>query len=213
MATNPQVQAAIAPPERVKKLVTHEFEHYYSAHPAGAFAAQVWTNNVWVAAIALTFGILLGLPTIFVLWSNFFNLGVVGGLMFAYDRGDLFFGLILPHGLLELTAVLLASATGLRLGWTIIDPGRRRRGQALAEEGRAAVSVAIGLVLVLLVSGAIEAFVTPSPLPTAARIGIGVIAEAAFLAYVLVLGRRAVRAGDTGDLGPGERPDTAPISA
>jgi len=70
------------------------------------------------------------------------------------------------------------------------------------------VSVAVGLVVVLLVSGAIEALVTPSPMPTAMRIGIGIIAEAGFLAYIGYFGRRAVRAGDTGDIA--EAPDVVP---
>jgi hypothetical protein len=52
---------------------------------------------------------------------------------------------------------------------------------------------------VLFVSGVIEAFVTPSGLPTWARIGVGVAAELAFLAYVFVTGGRAFRAGHTGD--------------
>lgn len=213
VAANPEVQGAIAPPQQIRQLVRHDFENYYSANPASSFAAQVWTNNAWVAALSLTFGILLGLPTIYVLWQNSLNLGIAAGLMFAYDRGALFFGLILPHGLLELTAVFLAAATGLRLGWTVISPGPRPRGQALAAEGRAAAGIAVGLVLVLLLSGVIEAFVTPSPLPTAARVGIGVAAEVAFLTYVALLGRRAVRAGDIGDLAPGEAPDQAPVSA
>jgi hypothetical protein len=71
-------------------------------------------------------------------------------------------------------------------------------------------TVAIGLVFVLLVSGLIEAFVTPSPLPTWARIGIGGVAEAAFLGYVIMAGRRAVRAGETGDIA--DAPDRAPIA-
>jgi hypothetical protein len=70
------------------------------------------------------------------------------------------------------------------------------------------VTIALGLVVVLLVSGVIEAFVTPSPLPTWARILIGACAETAFLAYVLVLGRRAAAAGLTGDMA--EAPDYAP---
>lgn len=65
----------------------------------------------------------------------------------------------------------------------------------------------------LLVSGAIEAFVTPSPLPTWARIGIGVLAEIAFLAYVFVLGKRAVAAGYTGDLRDADQSATRPVSA
>ena len=74
----------------------------------------------------------------------------------------------------------------------------------------AVVSVAVGLTVVLLVSGAIEAFVTPSPLPAWARIGIGVLAEAGFLTYVIVLGRRAVAAGETGDIA--EVPDELPVA-
>ena len=77
---------------------------------------------------------------------------------------------------------------------------RCRAAQSLAEAGRIAGVVALGLAGVLLVSGVIEAFVTPSGLPTAARIGIGALAELGFLTYVIVLGRRGVRAGATGDL-------------
>jgi hypothetical protein len=65
----------------------------------------------------------------------------------------------------------------------------------------------------LMVSGAIEAFVTPSPLPTWARISIGVVVELAFLTYVVVLGSRAVRAGDTGDLDEALRADTVEATA
>lgn len=95
----------------------------------------------------------------------------------------------------------------------MIDPGPRSRRTALAEEGRAALGMAIGLALILFVSGAIEGFVTPSGLPTWARIGIGIAAELAFLAYVYVLGGRAARAGDTGDVDESERSATLPTAA
>jgi uncharacterized membrane protein SpoIIM required for sporulation len=210
VARSPQVQAALLPRAAVRQLVSHQFQGYYSRYAAPAFAAQVWTNNAWVAAESLIFGILLGLPTLLVLFQNAANIGVAGALMIVHGKGTLFFGLILPHGMLELTAVFLAAATGLRLGWTVIDPGPRPRGQALAEEGRAAVTVALGLVVVLLVSGLIEAFVTPSPLPTWARIVIGLGAEAAFLGYVIILGRRAAAAGLSADMAGA--PETAPVT-
>jgi len=118
---------------------------------------------------------------------------------------------ILPHGLLELTAVFVAAGVGLRIGWAWIAPGPLRgRGQALGAAARSAMLVALGLVGVLAVSGLIEAFVTPSGLPTWARISIGAIAELAFLTYVFVLGRRGVRAGATGDVRPEESAATAP---
>ncbi|GAA2424112.1 stage II sporulation protein M [Actinomadura vinacea] len=210
VARNPEVQAAIATPHEIRELVENDFANYYTEHSAASFAFQVWINNAWVSAVALIFGILLGIPTVYVLWLNQLNLGVTAGLMFANGKGDVFFGLILPHGLLELTAVYLACGAGLKLGWTIIDPGPRRRGQALAEEGRAAVGIALGLIGALLVSGLIEGFVTGWVHTTWLRIGIGVVAEAAFLAYVIVLGRRAVRRGETGDADL--RPDLAPTS-
>jgi hypothetical protein len=89
---------------------------------------------------------------------------------------------------------------GLRLFWSWVEPGDRSRPQAIAREGRTAGTVALGLVAVLLVSGVIEAFVTPSGLPTWARVGIGILAEAAFFAYVFVLGRAAYLRGETGDV-------------
>ena len=73
-------------------------------------------------------------------------------------------------------------------------------------------AVALGLVLVLLVSGVIEAFVTPSGLPTWARISIGVGAEALFLGYVFVVGRRAVLAGHTGDVAADRLEDTVAVA-
>jgi uncharacterized membrane protein SpoIIM required for sporulation len=211
IARNPAVQTSLLPPGDVKQLVNHDFQHYYSQYAATSFAARVWTNNVWVAAESLIFGILLGLPTLYVLFTNALNLGVDGGLMIGHGKAALFFGLILPHGMLELSAVFLAAAAGLRLGWCIIDPGPRTRATALAEEGRATVTIALGAIVVLLVSGIIEAFVTPSPLPTWARILIGVVAETAFLSYVITFGRRAVAAGQTGDIEAA--PDTLPVTA
>jgi len=173
----------------------------------------VWTNNAWVAAQALVFGALLCLPGVWILWQNAVNVGLVGGLMAAGGRLDLFFGLITPHGLLELTAVFVAGGAGIRLGWQIVAPGPRPRSVALAEEGRTTLTIALGLVVVLLVSGVVEAFVTPSPLPTWARIGIGAIVWIAFLGYVFVLGRRADRAGDIGDLvGSADRTDVLPYA-
>lgn len=196
---HPQVEQSMLDPQEIDQLVDSDFESYYSESAASHFAAQVWTNNAWVAAICIALGV-LGAPIVFVLWQNMLNLALIGSIMIRHDRGSLFFGLILPHGLLELTAVFVAAGVGLRLFWSWVAPGDRSRGQSLAAEGRAAGAVAMGLAVVLLVSGIVEAFVTPSGLPAWARIGIGVTAEVAFLVYVFVPGRQASRDGWTGDI-------------
>jgi uncharacterized membrane protein SpoIIM required for sporulation len=211
VAGDPQVQASIAAPEEIRQLVEHDFEDYYSSAPAGSFAAQVATNNAWVSALALALGVFL-LPVVWILWQNALNVGIAGGLMAANDRLGLFFGLILPHGLLELTCVFVAAGAGLRLGWSWVDPGPRTRARALREEGQAAGALAIGLAVTLLLSGVVEAFVTPSGLPTWARVGIGASLWLAFLAYVVVLGGRAVRAGAVGDLRGAGATDFAPTA-
>jgi uncharacterized membrane protein SpoIIM required for sporulation len=211
VAANPQVQAALGSRESIRQLVENDFENYYSENAAGGFAAQVWTNNAWVAALCFALGI-TGIGVVWVLVQNAVNLGVVGGLMAANGRLDLFFGLITPHGLLELTAVFVAAGAGLKVFWAWVDPGPRPRLQAISEEGRAMVTIAIGLVVVLLVSGLVEAFVTPSPLPTWARIGIGAVVWIGFLGYVVRLGRPAALAGQTGDLDAELAGDSRPMA-
>ncbi len=196
---NPQVEQSLLSPAEVDQLVNNDFESYYSENAASSFGTRVWINNSWVSALCIALGI-LGVPVITLLFQNIANLAIIGSIMTRHDRGELFWGLILPHGLLELTAVFVAGGVGLRLFWSWIEPGGLSRGASIAQAGRTAVTVALGLVVVLLVSGIIEAFVTPSPLPTWARIGIGIAAEAAFLAYVFVLGRQAAARGATGDI-------------
>ncbi|MFJ8825823.1 stage II sporulation protein M [Streptomyces sp. NPDC102467] len=215
IGTHPEIQASIAAPSELREMTRPggQYETYYSSHPATSFAAQVWTNNAQAAAMCLVLGIFLGLPVLWILFQNVLNVGVGIGLMTSAGRLDTFLGLILPHGLLELTAVFVAAGTGLRLGWTVIDPGPRTRRTALAEEGRAAIGMAIGLALILFISGALEGFVTPSGLPTWARIGIGIAAELAFLTYVYVLGGRAAREGESGDLEMAERSAVLPTAA
>jgi hypothetical protein len=91
------------------------------------------------------------------------------------------------------------------VGWAIVDPGDETRTSALAEQGRRSAVIALGLAVAFIVAGTIEAFVTPSGLPTSMRIGIGVAACTGFWVYVVVLGRRAAAEGYTGAFGEHER--------
>jgi uncharacterized membrane protein SpoIIM required for sporulation len=200
VATHPEFLRAVLGDDQIQRLVNSDFVNYYSEYQAQNFALQVWTNNALISALCLAAGVYV-IPVFLALAANLFSLGVDGGAMIGAGRSEVFFGLILPHGLLELTAVFVAAGTGLRIGWSWIAPGPlRSRGRALAETARSAMLVALGLVGVLAISGLIEAFVTPSPLPTAVRVGIGVLAWVGFLTYVVVLGGRASRAGRSADL-------------
>ncbi|MFV0462209.1 MAG: stage II sporulation protein M [Nostocoides sp.] len=196
---HPEVYASVLSAQAIDHLVSEDFTGYYSEYAHHEFAAAVWTNNAWVAAQCIAFGV-LGFPVIQALWANIVNVGIIGALMTTHGRAGEFWSFILPHGLLELTAVFVAAGTGLRLFWSWISPGGVTRSQSMARAGRSAMAVAMGLVVVLLVSGVIEGFVTPSSLPPAAKLAIGIVALAGFLGYVFSFGRAAARAGEAVDM-------------
>lgn len=209
LATSESAVDAAAPAALREAYLEEDFESYYSSRPASEFAAQVTTNNIQVGFLAFAGGALLCVPTAALLIYNGANVGVPAGLFAAAGQSGKFFGLILPHGFLELTAVVIAGSAGLRLGWSLIDPGDRPRRDAFAEEGRRSVVLVLGLVVTFVVAGLIEGFVTGSPLPTPVRVGIGALVEIAFLLYVVVLGREAAARGITGLLGEQDAVPTA----
>ena len=131
--------------------------------------------------------------TALILIYNGANGGVAGGLFTHVGEWERFWGLILPHGLLEISAVIVAGGAGLRLGWTVISPGNRTRWRALTDDGRYVGNVVIGLVLAMFIAGLIEGFVTGRPWPTSVRVGIGVLAFVAFWGWPILNGRRAAR--------------------
>lgn len=188
-------------PEALREAyVQEDFEAYYSSGPAAEFATEVLINNIQVSFLAFVIGIAFALPTIFILAFNGANVGVAAGLFYAAGEPAKFWGLILPHGLLEITAILVAGGAGMQLGWSLINPGDRPRAVALVEESKRSASIIIGLILVFVLAGLIEGFVTPSPLDTWARISIGLAAFSAFWSYVLVLGPQATARGYTGSI-------------
>ncbi|MCD4849794.1 stage II sporulation protein M [Arthrobacter sp. AK01] len=199
IGTSPDALRAVASDAKVQQYVEEDFIDYYSENPAASFAGAVWTNNAWISAQAVAFGV-TGFWVPFILFMNAQSLGVAAGLFLATGKMDIFFSYILPHGLMELTAVFIACAAGLKIFWAMVRPGPRTRLQAVADEGRSLMTVALGLVLVLLISGIVEGFVTPSALPVWAKITIGALVLAGYWVYTLVLGGRAARAGVTGDL-------------
>jgi len=197
--SDPRVLATLGDASDLERYAKEDFVTYYSEHSGEAFTGFVWTNNAWLAAQCIAYGI-IGVYTPYLLFNNAQQLGMTAGLMAEYDRLDVFFLYIAPHGQLELYSIFVAGAAGIRIFWTLVAPGNRTRVRALAEDGRAFFTVVIGLILALLVSGVIEGFVTRQPWPWPIKIGIGTIAIVGFLLYQWVLGRRAVRAGQTGDL-------------
>lgn len=124
-------------------------------------AAQIIGNNVRVAILGFALGSLCCVPGVLLLTYNGRMLGTLAGLVWngGYFLG--FHSLILTHGILELSAICIASAGGLHLGWALIAPGNWTRQDALKRAGGDAFGLLMGAVLMLILAGIIEAYVTP----------------------------------------------------
>jgi uncharacterized membrane protein SpoIIM required for sporulation len=199
ISRDPALVATLGSQMQLQQYAENDFTDYYSENSPAVFAGTVWTNNAWIALQCVIFGV-TGIWPIMVLIQNAVGVGTAAAILLAFDRGDVFLLHIAPHGLLELTCLFVAAAGGLGIFWAWVAPGRRSRGEALASAGRSLATIAIGMVFGLAVAGIIEGFVTAQPWPWAVKIGIGALALGLFLFYMIVVGRRAHRLGETGDL-------------
>jgi uncharacterized membrane protein SpoIIM required for sporulation len=156
-----------------------------SVDEESALAAQIFTNNIGVTFYAFAGGLLLGLGSLYVLLFNGLLLGVVAGLAIGAGNGQVFFELVSAHGVLELSCIIVSGAAGLRLGWAIIDPGNRTRGEALRQEARAAIELVLGTAPWLVLAGLVEGFLTPAGAGLTTALAVGLSLGAVYWGLVL----------------------------
>lgn len=162
-----------------------------------AFSSYVFTNNIRVSAVAFAGGIVFGLVTALVLVFNGVILGAVGGLMIEAGNARGFVELVTAHGVLELTCVVVAGAAGLRLGWSIVEPGRLPRRVSLLREARRAIAIVIGTAPWLVLAGVVESFRAEwAELGLAAVLGVGFGLGAIYWSLVVARGRRRAHEPD-----------------
>jgi uncharacterized membrane protein SpoIIM required for sporulation len=153
------------------------------------FSSGIIANNVQVTFFAFAGGIVVGLGTMFILLLNGIMLGGVAGLFQSEGLSLYLWSFVLPHGIMELTAICIAGGAGLLLGSAFLLPGRSTRRDALVRRGRDAVSLLGGTVVMLILAGLIEGFISPSALPSAVKLAFGVLMAFVMSAYLLLSGR------------------------
>lgn len=199
LTASPQNMEGLGSEAALSKYAQNQFTGYYSEYPKASFTGLVWSNNSRLALLTVAGGI-TGVFPVFVLFQNFVSIGTSAAILAKYGQLGHFFEMIIPHGLMELSALLISVAIGLRIFWVLIVPGEDTRINALAKVGRQMVIASLGMVIMLGVSGIEEGFLTPSNLNSGTKIAIAVIIWIAFFIYIAVFGRRAYRRGLTGDL-------------
>jgi len=153
-----------------------------------AMATSLVSNNVQVTFLAFAGGILAGLGTVYVLIMNGVMLGSVAATFANEGQALHLWTFVLPHGVIELTAICIAGGAGLWLGTAMLLPGRRTRREVLVTHGREAVSLILGTALMLLIAGLIEGFISPSQLPREVKLVMASLFAAAMLSYFVFAG-------------------------
>lgn len=127
-------------------------------------SSYVMTNNISVALKAFVYGITLGIGTAYILFANGLLLGGLSALYLLYGDSTYYWSLILPHGIIELTAIFIAGAAGFMVAKAFLLPGSLSRIHSLIQASKEAVSIIGGVIVMLIIAGIIEGFFTPLPI-------------------------------------------------
>jgi uncharacterized membrane protein SpoIIM required for sporulation len=181
-------------PGRFKAAAQPHVHHLaLGAASQAVLASSIFTNNIEVTFLAFAGGLTLGIGTIAVLAYNGVLLGALAGITIQAGSFPVFLRYVVPHGLLELSCIVVAGAAGLVLSWAVIDPGTLPRGASLRAAARPAVLLLLGTAPWLVLAGLTEGFITPDGLPLPAALAIGLALAGSYWGLVLLRGptRRA----------------------
>lgn len=158
----------------------------------GSSATLIATNNILVSIRVFAGGVLLGVYALYLLVYNGLMLGTVAGLSQFYGFSGRLWSFIAPHAPIELSVIFFCGGAGLQMGYALLHPGLLTRGAALREAAERAVVIMIGCVPLLIIAGAIEAFISPSDLPLWTKLFVSAGSGIALYAYLLGAGRQPV---------------------
>jgi uncharacterized membrane protein SpoIIM required for sporulation len=176
----------VAPPHLIEKVEEGQvwFDSILAVKPLAS--SMIMTNNITVSFTAFALGITFGVGTVCVLFLNGLLLGSLAALCHSHDLGIPFWSFVLPHGVIELTAIFIAGAAGLLLATALLAPGDLPRRQALVQRAGQSVRLVLGCVPLLIAAGVIEGFFSPAPLPPALKFFAAGCLLLLLLSYLLI---------------------------
>ncbi len=172
------------------------------------FSSSLMTHNTRVSIFAMSLGITWGIGTLILL---FYNGVILGAVFLDYIRAgetEFLLGWLLPHGVVEIPAILIAGQAGLVLAQTVLDRSSGLPlGMRLRRNAFDLMTLIGGVAIMLVAAGIVEAFVSQyhAPvLPYALKIGFGLIELAALSLFLTKGGASVQPLGHGGGGGDGQ---------
>ncbi len=153
------------------------------------FASFLFTHNAQIGMLSFALGFLAGLPVFYLLFVNGQILGAMGALHHQHGLSAAFWGWVLPHGVTELTALVLCGGAGLMLARALVLPGKATRLENLAAEGRRAGLIVLGCVGMFAVAALLEGFFRQLVHDTGVRYGVAAVTLVLWALYFTRAGR------------------------
>lgn len=181
----PRLAALFLPAEVSSQVIATDD----GAIPLSAFAAlsgMILTSNAIAALLCVAGGLVFGLGTAASLLKNGLLLGALLGATHAASPAAVptLLGLLAPHGILELAALVTCGAAGLKLGGALLRGGETTRLAALRTAGREAVVLFAGCLPWFVIAAGIEGTLTPLPAPPAVKLVFGLLVGGLLAAYL-----------------------------
>src|SRR6185437_5018634 len=169
----PEFMRQLLGPDMVATIEHHKMWTDSVTSMAPQESSAIMTNNLSVTFMTFASGIVAGLGTLYLIGWNGVLLGVVGAACAQAHMSASLWSFVAPHGSLELPAIILSGAAGMRLGQGLLFPGAYSRRHSIAGAGRDAVRLMAGVIPMLIVAGTLEGFFSPSKAPVALKFLVG----------------------------------------
>ena len=117
-------------------------------------------NNISVAFKAVVFGVLFGIGTIMLMWTNGIMLGCFQYLFFSQGLGWQSVMVIWIHGTIEISSIVIASCAGLILGFGWLFPGTYSRRHSFLRSAKDAMKICVSLIPLFIIAAFFESYIT-----------------------------------------------------
>src|SRR5579862_544489 len=171
-------------PEQLRSSVEVWKSGKVAQDPSAAMAGYLMQHNLTVGLLAFASGVVVCLPTAYLMFVNGATLGALAALMTQIHRHDTLWPGILPHGIAELTAIFICGAAGLRIGGAVLAPGAYRRADAFVLAGREAICLVLGTIPLFVFAGLVEGLFSHLNLPPALRLAFAAMNGLFWAAYL-----------------------------